>query len=168
MKKDVDRFKLRLSHPIPWSAIDRNCDRGDATPAFSDSGGMPAISQRRSGWWLSDQTILCVLKGRRNSSLPSGESGQTWPCNDTRPRPYLRPPLLPLLAKRGRGTPIAPARNLNSFWSRFLPPPHAAGTGQLRLGGMHATEKPLRPTSRLRPHPRRPRPRKTPANSQPG
>ena len=82
-------------------------------------------------------------------------------------RPFQLPPFLPRLAKRAACTLVAPARNLNSFGSRFQPPPHAAGTGQSKLGGMHATEKPLRPTSRLRPHPRRPRPRKTPANSQP-
>ena len=36
-----------------------------------------------------------------------------------------RPPLLPRLAKRAACTPVAPARNLNSFGSRFLPPPHS-------------------------------------------
>ena len=114
--------------------------------------------------WVSSPTKSRALKGQIK---PCHHYRQNLPDHALRRLLGGFPPLLPRRAKRAACTPVAPARNLNSFGSRFLPPPHAAGTAQLRLGGMHATEKPLRPTSLLRPHPRRPRPRKTPVNSQP-
>jgi len=72
--------------------------------------------------WVSSPTKSRALKG------------QIKPCHHYRqhlPDHALRrllggfPPLLPRLAKRGGCTPVAPARNLNSFGSRFQPPPHS-------------------------------------------
>ena len=115
--------------------------------------------------WVSSPTKSRALKGQIK---PCHHYRQNLPDHALRRLLGGFPPLLPRLAKRGACTPVSPERNLNSFGSRFQSPPHSRPWHRaIAAWGNACDEKPLRPTSRLRPHPRRPRPRKTPANSQP-